>query len=355
MKKLLLLLLATVLAGPAHAQRAAALTALLQQHRVPGMQVVYTHGRHTERYSLGVREGVGSQPVTDTTIFEAASLGKQLLAYVALRLVDRGVLDLDKPLLSYYAYPRVQGQPRAARVTTRLVLTHTAGLPNWAVNPTGPDWVTSPLRLTSAPDSCWRYSGEGYAWLQQTLEHLTGHSWEELAREHVFQPLGMKHSSFAWQPRFAASASAGHTGPGEVVPIDHFAAPNAGFSLYSTATDYDRFLRALRRGKGLQPATTRLLLTPATPANRCGQPVSAADPYIDWACGVGLAATSQGLAQWQWGDNGNFKGFFLTLPGRQESLLFFTNSANGAKMTDELLRLFMGPGQYWATQWLEAS
>lgn len=81
-------------------------------------------------------------------------------------------------------------------------------------------------------------------------------------------------------------------------------------------------------------------------------PAGAADPYIAWACGVGLATTSQGLAQWQWGDNGNFKGFFIALPDKKESLLFFTNSANGAKMTEELVQLFFGPGQYWTTKWL---
>ncbi|RZK55755.1 MAG: class A beta-lactamase-related serine hydrolase, partial [Hymenobacter sp.] len=352
MKKLLLLLLFTSLAPVVQAQRAAALTALLARHQVPGMQVVYVRGRHVESYSLGVREDAGSQPVTDTTIFEAASLGKQMLAYVALRLCDQGVLDLDKPLLAYYAYPRVQGQSCAARITARLVLTHTAGLPNWAVNPLGADWAASPLRVAYAPDSCWSYSGEGYAWLQQTLEHLTGHSWEELAQAHIFEPLGLKHSSFAWQPRYAASASAGHDGSGQVVPIDHFAAPNAGFSLYSTATDYSCFLQALRTGRGLRPATARLLRTPATPASRCGQPASATDPYIDWACGVGLAATSRGLAQWQWGDNGNFKGFFMTLPGKQESLLLLTNSSNGPKLVDEVLALFFGAGEYRATQWL---
>ncbi|MEJ7662918.1 MAG: hypothetical protein WKG07_26875 [Hymenobacter sp.] len=135
-------------------------------------------------------------------------------------------------------------------------------------------------------------------------------------------------------------------------PIDHFTEPNAGFSLYSTAADYGRFLQALRTGEGLRPATARLLRTPATPANRCGQPASATDPYIDWACGVGLAATSQGPAQWQWGDNGNFKGFFMTLPGQKESLVLLTNSANGPKLVDEVLTLFFGPGEYRATQWL---
>ncbi|RYY12768.1 MAG: serine hydrolase, partial [Cytophagaceae bacterium] len=48
---------------------------------------------------------------------------------------------------------------------------------------------------------------------------------------------------------------------------------------------------------------------------------------------MGLATTSQGLAQWQWGDNTDFKGFFMTLPSKQESLVFLTNSANGDKLT----------------------
>ncbi|WP_151086753.1 serine hydrolase domain-containing protein [Hymenobacter baengnokdamensis] len=352
MKNIITLLLALLSQVALAQSRKDELTALLQRHNVPGVQVVYTKGKAVEAYNLGVREAGTSQPVTATTIFEAASLGKEMLAYVALRLHDRGLLDLDKPLLQYYDYPRLQGQPRAARITARMALAHTTGLPNWAENPTTPSWKTSALVLKYAPDSCWNYSGEGYTFLQKTLEHLTGKSWEKLAQQEIFTPLGLKNTSFIWQPAFAATASAGHDGAGKPSPIDHFMEPYAGFSLYSTAIDYNRFLQALRTGQGLKPATARLLRIPATAADRCGKAASAADPYIDWACGVGLASTSQGLAQWQWGDNGNFKGFFMTLPGKQESLLLFTNSANGPQLVDEVLRLFFGPGQYRATQWL---
>ena len=347
-----LLLLATLLIPAAHAQRATELMALMKRYAIPGMQVVYTKGRTVTAYNLGVREAGTRPPVTAATIFEAASLGKEMLAYVALRLHDRGLLDLDKPLLQYAPYPRLQGQPRAARITARLALAHTTGLPNWAENPTLPGWQTSALVLKYAPDSCWNYSGEGYTFLQKTLEHISGKPWETLAREEIFRPLRLKNSSFQWQEKFAATASAGHDGAGKPTPIDHFTDPNAGFSFYSTAADYSRFLQALHTGEGLRPATAQLLLTAATPANRCGQPASATDPYIDWACGVGLATTSQGLAQWQWGDNGNFKGFFMTLPGKQESLLIFTNSANGPKLVDEVLTLFFGKGEYRAPQWL---
>jgi CubicO group peptidase (beta-lactamase class C family) len=345
-------LLLALLGQVAAAQQSAEFTALMQRHHVPGMQLVYTKGRTVTAYNLGVREAGTSQPVTATTIFEAASLGKEMLAYVALRYYDRGLLNLDKPLLQYADYPRLRGQPRAARITARMVLAHTTGLPNWAENPTSPGWKTSALVVKYAPDSCWNYSGEGYTFLQKTLEHLTGKSWEQLAEEEIFRPLGLKNSSFFWKPAFAATASAGHDGASKPVPIDHFTEPNAAFTLYSTAADYSRFLQTLRTGQGLKPASAQLLRMPATTAERCGQAATAADAHIDWACGVGLASTSQGLAQWQWGDNGNFKGFFMTLPGKEESLLLFTNSSNGPQLVDEVLRLFFGPGQYWATQWL---
>ena len=355
MNKLFLLLLALLSGADSHAQSAptpAALTALMQQASVPGMQLVYTRNGRVRAYALGQRTAGQPAAVNTTTMFEAASLGKAVLTYVTLRLLDRGVLALDKPLLTYAPYPRLQGARNADKITARMVLGHTTGLPNWAANPTSPAWATTPLRLKYAPDSCWNYSGEGYVLLQKTLEHLTGKSFETLAREEVFRPLGMRHSSFVWQPGFAANAASGHDEKGLPVAITRFAAAYGAFSLFSTAADYSRFLQALMTGRGLKPATAQLLLVPANEARRYGQTATATDEFIDWACGVGLATTSRGLAQWQWGDNGNFKGFYLTLPGAGESLVFLTNSANGSKMTDELLRLFFGPGEYHAAQWL---
>ncbi|RYY21058.1 MAG: class A beta-lactamase-related serine hydrolase [Cytophagaceae bacterium] len=328
------------------------LLALLKKEQVTGLQLVYTKGKTVQAYNLGLRRAGTAEAVTATTIFQAASLGKVVVAYIALRLHDQGRLDLDQPLLSYGPYPRLAQEPRAARLTARLVLTHTTGLPNWADNPMSAGWKTSVLRLKYAPDSCWNYSGEGFVLLQKMLEQLSGQSFEALAQREVFGPLGMKNSSFIWRERFADKATFGHDGQGQPTEIRKFAEPYGAYSLLTTATDYSRFLQVVMTGRGLKPATARLLTTPATPADRCGKATTAADAAIAWACGLGLATTSQGLAQWHWGDNGDFKGFFLTLPGKQESVIFLTNSTKGARLTDEVLRLFFGPGQYWATQWL---
>ena len=349
---LTLALLYSTVSGAQPAPTKAALLALMQTANVPGMQLVYTHGNQTKAYALGERTAGQPAAVNAATTFEAASLGKAVLAYVALRLLDRGVFDLDTPLLTYYQYPRLLGAANAEKITARMVLGHTTGLPNWAIYPSSPKWPASPLRLKYAPDSCWHYSGEGYVFLQKTLEHLTGKPFETLAREEVFGPLRMTHSSFVWQEGLAANTASGHDDQGKPVSISHFSAAYGAYSLLSTGADYSRFLQAMMTGKGLKPATAQLLRTPANEARRCSRPATANDPFIAWACGVGLATTSHGLAQWQWGDNTTFKGFYLTLPGEKKNLVFLTNSANGDKMVEELLRLFLGPGEYRATQWL---
>ncbi|OON65647.1 hypothetical protein B0919_23505 [Hymenobacter sp. CRA2] len=328
------------------------LTALMQKANVPGLQLVYSRGTTVRSYYLGKRQNGTAQAVDARTTFQAASLSKVVLAYTALRLHDRGVINLDKPLLAYAPYPRLGTQPRAATITARMVLTHTTGLPNWADNPLGPSWKTSALPLKYAPDSCWNYSGEGFVWLQKTLEHLTGKSLQTLAQEEVFGPLKMPSSSFVWREAFGRNASYGHDQSGRATEIRQFQEPSAGFSLLTTASDYSRFVQALVLGQGLKPATARLLTTAANPANRCGLGPTPTDPYIAWAYGVGLAATSAGPALWHWGDNGDFKAFFMAFPAQKASLVFFTNSANGLKLTDDLLRLFVGPGEYRAMQWL---
>ena len=81
------------------AQRAE-LAALLKKENVLSIQLVYTKGGTATAYNLGLRKSGTTQLVTANSTFPAASLGKVVLAYITLRLHDRGLLDLDKPLLT---------------------------------------------------------------------------------------------------------------------------------------------------------------------------------------------------------------------------------------------------------------
>jgi CubicO group peptidase (beta-lactamase class C family) len=104
-----------------------------------------------------VRDTETRRPVTARTIFRGASLGKPICAYAVLKLVDQGRIALDTPLVRYalptYFETRYLQAPMTdtllPRVTARVVLSHTSGLPNW--RPAG-----EPVRIPFAPGT--RYS-----------------------------------------------------------------------------------------------------------------------------------------------------------------------------------------------------
>ena len=90
---------------------------------------------------------------------------------------------------------------RARLITPRMLLSHSAGLPNWG---------GTPLELNFDPGTNWGYSGEGFVYLQKALEASTGLTLEEIASREVFEPLGMTSSHFVWVPAYESRAATPH-------------------------------------------------------------------------------------------------------------------------------------------------
>jgi CubicO group peptidase (beta-lactamase class C family) len=343
---------------PAEAAPQRYLAAVAAQYHLPGLQLARTDssGRTTLLHT-GRLAADEPAPVTEHSVFQAASLSKPVFAYLILRLVDRGVLGLDVPLSEYHVpHRRAANQLVAARITARMILRHTSGLAHWAEYGDSriTRWNQNVLQLKYPPDSLWHYSGEGYAYLQQVVEYVAGKPLQELAQQEVFDPLNMPDSSFGWDERFAGRLCSGHDSTGAPTLRRKFREPSAAFSLVSTAADYSRFVQALARGTGLLPATHQLLLTASGPAVRCGQRGTAAEEHISWALGVGLQQGRRGRALWHWGDNVDFKNFFLVFPDTGEALVYFSNGENGLRGARQLLPLFLGPDEdYWALDWLQ--
>lgn len=106
---------------------------LMQDGEVPALGIVLVrNGKLVWHYSLGVKNAETKEAVTDSTVFEAASLSKPVFAYAVLKLVDRGQFDLDKPLNQYLpGNYDVGDDSRLNQITARRVLSHTTGFPNW--------------------------------------------------------------------------------------------------------------------------------------------------------------------------------------------------------------------------------
>ena len=83
------------------------------------------------------------------------------------------------------------------KITARHCLSHSSGFANWR-------WYEpdQKLHVHFEPGSQYSYSGEGLCYLQFVIEKLTGKSLNELMQEKLFGPLGMKNSSYTWQPAF---------------------------------------------------------------------------------------------------------------------------------------------------------
>ncbi len=304
---------------------------LMELARVPGLAVALVEHEDVA-WSAGFgRRSAGAEPaVGDETVFAAASLSKPVFAYAVLKLVDEGLIDLDRRLIDYAALDDLAHDPRHEQLTARMVLSHTTGLPNW--RPQG-----RRLEFTADPGTRWGYSGEGFVLLQRVVERLTGSTLEALAQELVFEPLGMEHASFL-PPREPADLARPHDELGHPLQVREPPGSrlNAAASLCCTAGDYGRFLAALVRGEGLSESSRRALVTPQIQVG----------PGIAWGLGWGLEEHADGYALWQWGHNDGYRAFAIVYPGRGSAFLFLSNGEGGMLILRDLLRLGTGEDEH---------
>ena len=267
------------------------LTERMAAHKVPAVSIaIIDGGRVVWAQGFGVTEVGGHDPVTATTLFQAASCSKPVAASAMLRLVDKGTLSLDKNVNDYLTSWKLPDNEftKQEPVTLRRIATHTAGttvsgFPGYKVGvprPTVPELLdgkapanNEPVRVDKLPGQSFRYSGGGTTIMQQLLIDVTGTSFPTLLQQQVFAPLGMTHSTFD-QPlpeALAAHAARGHE-KDVVVPGNWYVYPElAAAGLWTTPTDLATWAIAMndamtgRSTKFLSPATASQIVSSAVP------------------------------------------------------------------------------------------
>ena len=346
---LLLLLLASPSCGQDRHSDIARIAAMAE---IPGVQVAHVKGGTTALYSYGVKHVTSQEPVHDQTVFQAASLTKVVAAYTFFRLLDRGLISLDTPLYSYYPYNRLQQNPNRNKITARMVLTHRTGLLNWEGDVPSEAWRATPLTSQFTPGTDYMYSGEGFYFLQEVMEQVTGKSFRTLVEEEVFRPFGMDNSAILWQDGLDTAAAYGHLENGNARQMGKYKKSNAAYTLYTTAADYARFIRKfLFEGFGLKESTWQLAMERAGEAKK-GKEVSPEDAYVPCTLGMRMQINEVGTAYWHTGSNPGFRCYFLAYPKDQEILVSFTNSDRGFATMPAILALFLNTKQtFWAYAW----
>lgn len=334
----------------------------MRQYQVPGVWVTRLEGgKVTMAEGFGVRSVAATQPVDEQTIFEAASLTKQVTAYIAHGMAQEGKLDFDKPLQDYV--PALT-DPMSKTVTARHVLSHSSGWPNWR------SAKDQPLVPQFTPGSRYRYSGEGYVYFSRVLEQVAGQGFGELAQKRVFDPLQMSSSAMFRLPGREARMALGHDRKGQalpknrsgkwvelmaatgksladwryadseallesvgVPPLPNLMMPNAAASLCTTGPDYAKFVLAAIRNPALRKPYTTI---------RAG---------LGWGLGWATEQTAGRQFLWQWGDNGGYKNFVLVDPVRESGVFVFTNGDSGQRVCERVVNEATGL-QHPALDWL---
>ena len=277
-------------------------------------------------------------------IFQAASLSKVVFAYIVMKMYDKGEIDLDTPICNYTNIDRFVDKESAAKLTARMVLNHRTGLPNWSTGPSTQEWPTSPITFKYAVDSCYGYSGEGFAFLQRAVENIRGKKIDDIAKEEVFGPLGMEYTSYEWQPMYDTLAVDGYNKSGENRGKGRHPRANVGYTLRTCAADYAKFLQELLAGNSLSPQAKEVFFTPCKEkAIRYAKNHRECDNSIAWAMGIGTEDNPEfGKVLWHWGDNGSFKALFLVIPSANGYLTYFTNSNHGHDIINDVTALIIG-------------
>lgn len=327
---------------------------LMANAKVPGLAMALVADNKVAWHgTFGFANAGTRQPVTQETVFEAASLSKPVFAYAVLQLVDAGLLGLDTPLVHYLpGNYDVGDDARLAQMTARHVLSHRTGFPNWRP-------ALAPLAIHFTPGERFSYSGEGFVYLARVVERITGESAGRTVQRLVFEPLGMAQSSFQWQDSHAQRLAHGHDARGEPQGQRRLATVNVAASLVTTAPDYARFLIAVLNGERLKPDTAAQMLRSQV---RVGPSISSigrrATPLHDevsWGLGWGLQQQPGGgdEAFWHWGDNGNSKAFAVVSLTQRRGVVFFANGVNGLAMAPDLVALALGEGRQPGLEWLD--
>ncbi|QHT67340.1 serine hydrolase [Rhodocytophaga rosea] len=325
---------------------------LMQQADVPGLSLALIKGGKLSYVKgYGLSNTLTKEQVNVHTVFEGASLGKPLFVYLVLKLVDQGVIELDTPLIQYIGEGLSQEKLTiVSRLTVRMILSHTTGLPNTKAD-------HSELAFAFTPGEKFSYSGEAILLLQQVIEHITQTKLESLMQRQVFSPLHMVSSSYVYQVKYDSLKAFSHNELLEVVgrkkPVEAYASS----SLHTTAQDYASFLVALLEGKGLRKKTYKEMIKSQVQVdNSCVTCLTASPPAklssrLSWGLGWGIEQEKNHLWLWHWGDNVTYKGFAIANPISKDAMVYFTNSSNGLSIAEELVTLTLGHSTH-TIEWL---
>ncbi len=317
--------------NPARAKQLDAFIAEHQAHyQIPGVSLaLIKDGKVVYHKTYGVKNTFTNIPVDANTLFEAASVTKPVFAYAVLRLMEKGIIDLDKPLYEYLPYDDVAHDERYKLITARHVLTHRTGFPNWrSMN------ADNKLNLKFIPGSDYNYSGEGFEYLKMVVEKITGKKVEQILQEEVLAPIGLYHTYFSKNDTLEKLVCTGHFDnmpSGDGLP----GAPGMAYSMHTEAHVFTRFMIHLLNERGLLPDTYKDMLRVHS-EYKYDKPEDKPQHHEYMGLSLNIRETPFGLVFGHGGNNGDFRCEFEVYKDLKMGYVLFTNGSGAYPMIEKM-------------------
>lgn len=330
---------------------AASLPGWLAEHNVPSVSVAYIRDGRIS-WTLASGEAEPGKAATADTLYNIASMTKPLVAETVVRLAHGGAFSLDESMADAWIDPDLEDDPRHVRLTPRMALTHRTGLPNWRYQ------TNDVLVFQRDPGTQFGYSGEGMQYAGRFIEAKLETPLEELVKSTIFDPAGMKETTFTDKSWLHGRAAMSRDGAGQWHHAPQSASWNAADDVWSTTSDYARFMIwVMANPVPNEPVESYWVPSENLAENICGEGRLAADfcpKNLGFVAGWNVYVTAEHTIVLHGGaDNGERTlGFFD--PVSKTGAVIFTNGANGQKVIRDIVAVLFPDPSFVAFMALQA-
>lgn len=307
----------------------AKITNAMDSLNVKGMSIaVINNGKVVYNKGFGLADVERKVPVKKTTFFEAASLSKPVFCLFVLKLANEGKIDLDKPLYEYLPNENMADE-RYKKITARMVLSHTTGLPNWS--------ESKGMVLDSDPGTRFSYSGEAFVYLAKVIAKLHNVTLKDLDlifQKAVAKEFKLNNFHFTITSAISDNLATAYQGNNPVRDDRDRTIFDPAGGLYASTESYSEFLVQLMNASFQYSTMFKPVITL--------QDDDLVRKYFgvsSWALGLAIENIDGTTNYWHGGNNLGYTNSFTINLDQKFGYVFFTNAdqCHGMKKTVENL------------------
>ncbi|WP_326522770.1 serine hydrolase domain-containing protein [Sphingomonas sp.] len=295
----------------------------------------------------------GRQLDGDSRIY-AGSMSKQFTALAIAQLVAAGRISLDDDVRKYIPEMPAYEVP----VTLGMMMHHSSGIKDWLIiarwaglsdfsritKEEALGLLTRQRATNFTPGTDYAYSNGGYLLMAEVVERVTGQSFVDYTRDHIFKKLGMTHSFFLNGAQEIPNLANGYEVDGEKFTVlNNFPVISGSGGLITTMNDFAKYEQDIELGhKVWTPAVSKIMLDTARYSS--GETLTSSPGGMSYGGGLAIGKRRGQFFVQHGGTSDTFVNLYARMPERRFSVMVFCNRSDGDPVTktDAVIRIVQG-------------